>query len=154
MHYLIALYHKLFKRHNLQEVFTPGTVAKVNYLRRNELEKRISASLDTPGVQIVLYGHSGSGKTTVIRKLLDVKKYKFVRTQCTTDKTLNEIILDAFSQLNSYCVSEKTFKRGQKIGSTLKSEIESIKAEITCATENSSEQKLSISPLQRKVLTH
>lgn len=142
MHYLIELYHKIFNKHNLQDVFTPGTIAKVNYLRRMELEKRISTSLDTPGVQIILYGHSGSGKTTVIRKLLDEKNYKFVRTQCTTDKTLNAIILDAFSQLDRYCVSEQTFKSGQKIGSALKSEIESIKAEISCVTENSSEQKL------------
>lgn len=142
MHYLIELYHRLFNKHNLQDVFTPGTIAKVNYLRRKDLEKRISTSLDTPGVQIILYGHSGSGKTTVIRKLLDEKKYKFVRTQCTTDKTLNDIILDAFSQLDRYCVSEQIFKSGQKKGSALKSEIESIKAEISCVTEHSSEQRL------------
>lgn len=142
MHYLIELYHKLFNKHNLQDVFTPGTIAKVNYLRRRDLEKRISTSLDTPGVQIILYGHSGSGKTTIIRKLLDEKNYKFVRTQCTTDKTLNDIILDAFSQLDRYCVSEQTFKSGEKIGSALKSGIESIKAEISCFTENSSEQRL------------
>lgn len=45
MHYLIELYHKLFNKHNLQDVFTPGTIAKVNYLRRKDLEKRISVSL-------------------------------------------------------------------------------------------------------------
>lgn len=73
MHYLIELYHKIFKKHKLLDVFTPGTIARVNYLRRKDLEKRITTSLDTPGVQIILYGHSGSGKTTVIRKLLDEK---------------------------------------------------------------------------------
>lgn len=56
MHYLIELYHKLFNKHNLQDVFTPGTIAKVNYLRRKDLEKRISVSLDTPGVQIIFMG--------------------------------------------------------------------------------------------------
>ena len=142
MHYLIELYHKIFKKHKLLDVFTPGTIARVNYLRRKDLEKRITTSLDTPGVQIILYGHSGSGKTTVIRKLLDEKKYKFVRTQCATNKTLNDIILDAFSQLDRYCVSEQIFKRGQKKESTIKSEIEFIKAEINCVTEKSSEQRL------------
>lgn len=142
MHYFIELYHKLFKKHKLLDVFTPGTIARVNYLRRKDLEKRITTSLDTPGVQIILYGHSGSGKTTVIRKLLDEKKYKFVRTQCTTDKTLNDIILNAFSQLDSFCVSEQIFKSEQKIGSALKNEMASIKAEISCVNENSSEQRL------------
>lgn len=142
MRYLIELYHRVFDKHNLQEVFTPSTVANVNYLRRKELEKRIAKSLETPGVQIILYGHSGSGKTTVIRKLLDEKKYSFVRTQCSTDKTLNDIILDAFSQLDSFCVSEKTFKKGRKVSASLKNEMQSIKAEINSVNEESVEQKL------------
>lgn len=50
MHYLIELYNRLFNKCNLQDVFTPSTVAKINYLRRNDLEKRITKSLDTPGV--------------------------------------------------------------------------------------------------------
>lgn len=142
MHYFIELYHRKFNKRNLHEVFTPSTIANVNYLRRSDLEKRIARSLDTPGVQIILYGHSGSGKTTVIRKLLDEKKYSFVRTQCSTDKMLNDIILDAYSQLDSFCVSEKTFKKGRKVGASLKNEIQSIKAEINSATEESVEQKL------------
>lgn len=142
MHYFIELYHKLFNKHKLQDVFTPGTIAKVNYLRRKDLEKRIITSLETPGVQIILYGHSGSGKTTVIRKLLEEKNYKFIRTQCATDRTLNDIILDAFSQLDSYCISEKTLKKGQKMSTTLKNEMESIKSEISYVAESSTEQKL------------
>lgn len=142
MIYLLEWYKKVFSKYSLQEVFTPGTVAKVNYLRRTVLEKRISASLETPGVQIVLYGHSGSGKTTVIRKLLDENKKQYIRTQCTTDKMLNDIILDAFSQLDRYCVSEKTLKRGIKIGSAIKGDMESIKAEISYASEDSIEQKM------------
>lgn len=142
MRFLIDCYNRAFKKKTLSDVFTPGTVAKVNYLRRGELEARITNSLETPGVQIILYGHSGSGKTTVIRKLLDENNYQFVRTQCTKEKTLNDVILDAFSQLDRFCVSEWTFKKGRKIGSTIKAEIESIKAEIGCKVESSSEQKM------------
>lgn len=140
MRFLINCYNKIFNKKTLTDVFTPGTVAKVNYLCRKELESRITNSLGTPGVQIILYGHSGSGKTTVIRKLLDDNKYRFVRTQCTKEKTLNDVILDAFSQLDRFCVSEWKFKKGRKIGSTLKSEIDSIKSEIGCKVESSSEQ--------------
>ena len=110
MRFLIDCYNRAFKKKTLSDVFTPGTVAKVNYLRRGELEARITNSLETPGVQIILYGHSGSGKTTVIRKLLDENNYQFVRTQCTKEKTLNDVILDAFSQLDRFCVSEWTFQ--------------------------------------------
>ena len=78
MRWLIELYNRVFKKYKLHDIFTPSTVAKVNYLRRDELEKRIITSLETPGEQIILYGHSGSGKTTIIRKLLGDKKYKFI----------------------------------------------------------------------------
>lgn len=141
MHWLIDLYNRVFKKYKLHDIFTPSTVAKVNYLRRDELEKRIIASLETPGEQIILYGHSGSGKTTIIRKLLVDKKYKYIRTQCTADKSFNDIILDTFSQLDKFCVSEKTYKRGQKIGKAIRSEFESIKAEMNTICETSSEQK-------------
>lgn len=73
MRWLIELYNRVFKKYKLHDIFTPSTVAKVNYLRRDELEKRIITSLETPGEQIILYGHSGSGKTTIIRKLLGDK---------------------------------------------------------------------------------
>ena len=65
MSYFIDLYNNLFHKKKLEYVFTPGVVARTNYLPRKELEKRIFKSLKTPGIQIVLYGHSGSGKTTV-----------------------------------------------------------------------------------------
>ena len=48
MHYFIELYHRIFNKCSLQEVFTPSTIANVNYLRRNDLEQRIARSLDTP----------------------------------------------------------------------------------------------------------
>ena len=58
-----------------------------------------------------------------------------------SDKSFNDIILDTFSQLDKFCVSEKTYKKGQKIGKAIKSEIESIKAEMDVVYETSSEQK-------------
>ena len=71
MSYFIDLYNNLFHKKKLEYIFTPGVVARTNYLPRKELEKRIFKSLKTPGIQIVLYGHSGRGKTTVVRRILD-----------------------------------------------------------------------------------
>lgn len=141
MSYIIDLYNRLFRKKTLEAVFTPGVVARTNYLPRTDLENRIFKSLNTPGVQVVLYGHSGSGKTTVVRRILDKNGYAYVRTQCTKEKTFNDIILDAFSQLNSFCKSEEILKKGHKVGTSLKTDIASINAEITKATETSNEQK-------------
>lgn len=59
------LYNWLF-RTRLENVFTPGKIATINYLNRPELENKVQKALHTPGVQLVLYGHSGSGKTTLV----------------------------------------------------------------------------------------
>ena len=116
-------------------------MARTNYLPRKELEKRIFKSLKTPGIQIVLYGHSGSGKTTVMRRILGRNGFSYIRTQCTQDKTFNDIILDAFSQLNIFCKSEESQKEVRKLSSSLKADIASIDADITNGLEYSSEQK-------------
>lgn len=141
MSYFIDLYNNLFHKKKLEYVFTPGIVARTNYLPRKELEKRIFKSLKTPGIQIVLYGHSGSGKTTVVRRILDRNGFSYIRTQCTQDKTFNDIILDAFSQLNIFCKSEESQKEVRKLSSSLKADIASINADITNGIEYGSEQK-------------
>ena len=64
------------------DVFTPTKSADLNYIERPELEKQIVSSLDMPGKQILIFGHSGSGKTTVIRRLLNKKKYRFIKVHC------------------------------------------------------------------------
>ena len=45
MSYFIDLYNNLFHKKKLEYVFTPGVVARTNYLPRKELEKRIFKSL-------------------------------------------------------------------------------------------------------------
>ena len=126
----------------LNNVFTPGKIATINYLNRPELEKRVQKALDTPGVQLILYGHSGSGKTTLVRKVLKRNKINFVRTQCKADMKFEDIILNAFDDLNTYYVSEKTSKRSLTISHSIKADCESIAAEISQMNEISSEQRM------------
>ena len=52
------------------KVFTPASAAEVNYVARPELENNIIEEIQTVGKQILLYGHSGSGKTTIIRSII------------------------------------------------------------------------------------
>lgn len=136
-----SLYNWLLKT-KLNNVFTPGKIATINYLNRPELEKRVQKALDTPGVQLILYGHSGSGKTTLVRKVLKRNKINFVRTQCKADMKFEDIILNAFDDLNTYYVSEKTSKRSLMVSHSIKADCESIAAEISQMNEISSEQRM------------
>lgn len=136
-----SLYNWLLKT-KLSNVFTPGKIATINYLNRPELEKRVQKALDTPGVQLILYGHSGSGKTTLVRKVLKRNKINFVRTQCKADMKFEDIILNAFDDLNTYYVSEKTSKRSLKVSHTIKADCELIATDISQMNEISSEQRM------------
>ena len=136
-----SLYNWLLKT-KLNNVFTPGKIATINYSNRPELEKRVQKALDTPGVQLLLYGHSGSGKTTLVRKVLKRNKINFVRTQCQADMKFEDIILNAFDDLNTYYVSEKTSKISLKVSHTIKADCKSIATDISQMNEISSEQRV------------
>lgn len=135
------LYNWLF-RTRLENVFTPGKIATINYLNRPELENKVQKALHTPGVQLVLYGHSGSGKTTLVRKVLERNKISFVRTQCKADMKFEDIILNAFDDLNTYYVSERTSQRSLKISQSVKADCESIATDISHVNEDSYGQKM------------
>lgn len=139
---MIALLYHWLSRTKLKNVFTPGTIATINYLNRPELENRVQKALDTPGVQLILYGHSGSGKTILVRKVLKRNKMNFVRTQCKADMKFEDIILNAFDDLNTYYVCEKTAKRALKISQSIKADCKSIAMEVSQVNEISTEQKM------------
>lgn len=97
----------IFHRKDLKEIFTPNTIAKLAYVRRGEIEENLLSNITIPGKQIILYGHSGSGKTTLIRKMLYDKKINFVQVHCSSNTTINDIILDTFDNLDRFYIAEK-----------------------------------------------
>lgn len=139
MKFLKGLLNKVFKKKikqfNIKEVFTPSTSAKLTFVERKDLDSQINKALLIPGMQLVVYGHSGSGKTTIIQNILSSKTKRYIVTNCILDTSIGEIILDAFDKLNPYYTSEKTEKDTAKIGLDLKSSyltLEStIKSELT-----------------------
>lgn len=63
-----------FHFYKLKEVFTPSSIAKLNYVHRNELEKEFDNGIEIIGQQIIVYGKSGSGKTTLVKNYLSKNK--------------------------------------------------------------------------------
>lgn len=129
---------KKFRRKELQDVFTPNTVAKLAYVRRDKIEADLLSNITIPGKQIILYGHSGSGKTTLIRKMLCDKKINFVQTHCTVDTTINDIILDTFDNLDRFYIAEKKSNCSYSITSSFKLEYSSIASEMSAQQASSS----------------
>jgi ABC-type lipoprotein export system ATPase subunit len=52
--------------HTTRQVFTPTTPARIAFVEREEVNDKLVNALTTPGKQVVVYGHSGTGKTTLL----------------------------------------------------------------------------------------
>src|SRR5580658_8220840 len=90
-------------------VFTPSSPAKISFIERdNTVNDELVDALKTPGTQIILYGHSGAGKTTLIVNKLTQTYENHIITRCMVDMTMNHVIVDAFDQLNVFYEKEKS----------------------------------------------
>ena len=83
-------------------VFTPSTPAKLTFVERDSVNIQIVNALSTPGKQLVIYGHSGCGKTTLIINKLNQIYEDHITVRCISSLTYGEIILQAFDELNPY----------------------------------------------------
>lgn len=128
MNTFTQLTFKLFKcpKFNLEAVFTPSKAAETNYITRAEIDEILSSEMSTPGKQLIVYGHSGCGKTSSVRNLLKKNKYKFIKTHCETNTTFEQIIFDAFDELDVFVQTEKL----SSISSEVIAEYKSIKSQL------------------------
>lgn len=116
--------------YKLGEVFTPNTIAKLAYVERKTLESDLNKYINLPGKQIFLYGHSGGGKTTIVRNQLLKNKFNFIKTHCESNTSFDELILQAFDKLDRFYVASKTSNRAYSIKADLKAEYGLIKAKV------------------------
>lgn len=122
---------KLFKRLKVEDVFTPAKAADVNYIKRNDIDTLLSSEMLTPGKQIIVFGHSGSGKTSSVRNLLKKNRYKYIKTHCESNTTFEQLILNAFDELDTYVISSKYCKKTTSLNSELATEYQTIKAKLS-----------------------
>lgn len=125
--FMINLFRKRVK---IEEVFTPAKAADINYVEREEIDSTMRSEMSTPGKQIVIFGHSGSGKTSSVRNLLKKNHYEFIRTHCENSTTFEQLLLNAFDELNIFVESSCSRKRTATLKGELAAEYKAIKSNI------------------------
>ena len=125
------------EKHKLIEVFTPTSPAKVTFVERakQDVNNRLVRGLELPGNQVVIYGHSGSGKSTLLENVLYRTYEKQVNTNCMQGMSFEEVILDAFDQLEEFYVNEVTNSKKNIVDAKAKADYLGIQAEIKKARE-------------------
>lgn len=115
--------------YSLKEVFTPNTVAKATYVKRDNLEKNFIRDLEQPGRAIILYGHTGSGKTTLVRNVIR-NKNNFVQISCGRDTTFNDILCGIIDQLSLFYISSQKTTVKYSLSKSIKSDFKKVAAEL------------------------
>lgn len=113
------------------QVFTPSTPAKLAYIERKSIDEKLDRGILTIGKQIVIYGFTGTGKTTIVRNNITNYYKNTIYTQCTKGMDINDILYDAFSQLDVFYTDGKEKNETTTNKYTFKANFYILKAQIT-----------------------
>jgi len=124
-------------------VFTPTSPAINTFVEReNKINNHLVDALKTPGKQIVLYGHSGCGKTTFLTNKLNQTYENTITTRCMSGMSFENILLDGFDQLGKF-YEDTTKTKGFKIAPALTLSYKEIKATVSLGEYSSQKQTVS-----------
>jgi energy-coupling factor transporter ATP-binding protein EcfA2 len=112
----------------LHKVFTPTTPAVLTFVEREGVNNLIVNALQTPGKQVVVYGHSGSGKTTLLVNKLTQMYERHITTRCMAGLQFDQLLLDAFDQLEPFYTREVSRESYDAVESGLRAQYLGIKA--------------------------
>jgi len=107
--------------HETADVFGVKSTLIKSYIERQAVDEKFKAALSS-GNEIVIYGSSKQGKTSLLLKHLDVDRY--VRVECSPQTTTIDIYKSVLRQLGiSFIESEtveSTVEKGVKVGGGFK----------------------------------
>jgi hypothetical protein len=121
------------------DVFTPSTVARLTFVERRRITERVVDALQTPGRQLVVFGRSGCGKTTLVDNKLRQLYERHVTSRCMRGTKVDDLIVDAFDQLAPYFIESRKETRSRKSGLTLGTVCAQIKAELAASRDAGTE---------------
>lgn len=108
------------------EVFTPSVPAGRGFVGRElEMKDLRKKGLRVPGTQVVVWGESGAGKSSLVNKVLVDEGHTAVKTACTPDSTYEQILAAAFAGTGAFYITESaehtdvTVSVGTVLGSEL-----------------------------------
>ena len=121
--------------YSVTEVFTPTTAARLTFVERDDISRRLVDALRTPGKSIIVYGHTGSGKTTLVVNKLNQVYENHIISRYIRGMTFDDLLRDAFDQLDSFIDEERTSSRAEQLSSEISAGV-GFKAQIAGGTEN------------------
>ena len=124
-----------------RDVFTPTKPARIAFVERESVNDKLVNSLSTPGKQIVVYGHSGTGKTTLLVNKLTQLYERHITTRCMKGLKFEQLILDAFDQLAPYYTQERQTVNKSSGGIDLGASYLMLQAKLSAQTSTDSSEK-------------
>jgi len=138
--------------YDVTDVFTPGPPATHTFVERAAVNEKLMPPLTTPGIQLLVYGHSGGGKTTLLKNKINVLYGNdYIYHQCTSRDTFDQLVLSAFDYLDAYYVEKTKVSSKAEISASLSATYATIKARLGASV--SEEREIQVSRLVRPQLT-
>lgn len=125
--------------YELDDVFTPTSPATLTFVERESIRDQITNALRTKGKQIIVYGPSKSGKSTLVNNKVAQIYENFIKTRCMHGMTINSLMLDAFDQLDPYYIINKKNTKKSGKSSELGLDYKGLKANIKLLSEKTEE---------------
>ena len=119
------------RSYNVHDVFTPSTQARLNFVDRTSADPQLMDAICTAGKQLIVYGESGCGKSSLLMNKLRDAYHAYIITRCSKAMTYEQLLLDAFDQLNPFYTQGRNTKSSRKISPTLQAAFIKVSASLS-----------------------
>ncbi|MEV8172674.1 ATP-binding protein [Microbacterium sp. NPDC077486] len=104
--------------YSLGEVFTPGQPADKGFVSRPQQEADLQNILVERGTQILVWGESGAGKSSLVRNVLKNVGQASITTRCEATTTYEQVLSSAFDRMNAMAESGRSNQDNQTVSAS------------------------------------